>query len=315
MLWSLIFTLAAHAATPEQTKRVLEAQPECANFVRVVGEKLMLGFGAYWPVMGAPARSAIPSTLKVVDLGDESLLTARALDAGVDALEADGQLFVLTYEGLEERDLLTLELRRLHSTHGEARALGYKDHAMAMVRVGQTIVIAHGRLGLSVFDLNARAVTMRIPLLRAQLPHESMATSLALAGGKLFVLMDNFTLPTPNMPAPFRGLVVINPATMAVEKELAGIDPGATDLFADGQFLVISYLGQPLWKYRLSTLNGNRLPRPAGIISDFGQPGHPTGKLHMDETYLHGCFMQLPETAGKPVRLVPRSLARRDLNL
>jgi uncharacterized protein YicC (UPF0701 family) len=112
MLWSLIFTLAAHAATPEQTKRVLEAQPECANFVRVVGEKLMLGFGAYWPVMGAPARSAIPSTLKVVDLGDESLLTTRALDAGVDALEADGQLFVLTYEGLEERDLLTLELRR-----------------------------------------------------------------------------------------------------------------------------------------------------------------------------------------------------------
>jgi hypothetical protein len=308
-----LVSFSIRAATPELIKATLEAQPSCANFVRLAEDKLVLGFGHYWP-LGASERLHVPSPLRVIPLGSTSVLETQTLDSGIDALQWDDRLFVLTFEGLEERMASSLELLQVHPTQTEDRVLRYREHPTAMIRSGNHILISHGRLGVSVFDLETRSLVKRIPLLQSQMG-ESQAVGLTLAHGKLFVLMDSFTLPTPNNPPAFRGLIVLDPATLKVERELAGIDPGASEVIAVNDGLLISFLGMPLWKFRTQDLQGTKLPRPRAITFSFGLPGHPTGRLLVDDTYIHGCFMKLPDAPGGRVRNITRSLSRADLKL
>lgn len=310
----LLISFSLQAASPELIKTTLEAQPACANFVRLADEKLVLGFGPYWP-LGRNERFNVPSPLRVIPLGSTSMMETQTLDSGIDALQIGDRLFVLTFDALEERMADSLDLVQAHPTHNlDQQELKYRQHPTAMIRSGNQILISHGRLGVTVFDLATRSITKRVALLQSQMA-ESEAVGLTLAQGKIFVLMDSFTLPSPGNPPVFQGLIVIDPATMTVEKELAGMDPGASEVVAMNDGLLISYLGMPLWKFRYQDLNGTKLPRPRAVVFSFGMAGHPTGRLLVDDTYIHGCFMKMPDAPGGRVVNIPRSLLRTDLKL
>lgn len=306
-----------HAATPEQVKAAFTAQSRCGSFSRLIGDKLLMGFGYYWQ-LGADQRTPMPSPLVLVDVTDASRsVTVRTQDASVDAILADGSLFVLTFNALEERDPESLKLIATHATHDLGRELLFKEHATRMAQVGSKLFISHGRLGVTVFDLTSRTITQRIPLAQAQAPQESMATGIVADGNQLYVSMDNFTLNNPDEKPAFRGLIAIDAQTGRVTRELEGLDPGTDGLWSDGTMLFVSYYGFPLWKYRLSDLRGNKLPRPAGVITNFGVKGHPFGIGFMDEKYFHTCFAQFPENPGEnnQVLRLPLSLERAPLKL
>ncbi len=312
-----ILPLSGLAANPETVKAALAAETACANFVAVEDEKLILGFGAYWRFSQGPYHVPVPSPLVVMDLtGRSERKVVQTGAASMDALVWDGKLFVLTYEGLEERALPSLELIALHATHGENRPLLFKEHARGMAIHGERLYFAHGKLGMTVFDLPTRRFVARVPLLQRQLPLISVATDVLVREGAVWVLMDTHSMTRPDQRPAFSGLVVVDAATLEVRRELAGIDPGADALASDGEKLMVSYMGYPVWHFRWAELGGNRLPRHR-YTTNFGRPGHPTGRPYVDSTYYHSCFWTAPaspQDTSRPTR-VPVSLERATLDI
>lgn len=304
--------LASWAFTPDQIKETFMSQKSCSNYVRMADNKMVLGFGAYleW---GTFERVATPSPLTVIDMESHESKRVQTNDSSIDALAHNGQLILLTYEGIELRNLETLELIKVIPTHSENRTLSYKEHPTQMVKAGDKILIAHGRMGITVFDLNSMTVTNTIRLQEGQAPKESMATGIASWKNKIVVVMDSFTLTTPEDQVPaFRGLIVLNAETLAIESELNGMDPGTDSLMVHGDDLLVSFMGMPVWKYDLKKVNGKKLPRPVSVVTKFGLAGHPLRHGLLDEKYLHTCFAKHPETPQDEmvVRKIPVSIER-----
>lgn len=310
-----LFSIQLQAVTPEQVKAALQTQTNCSSFVKVTGNKMLLGFGHYWS-LGEDARSPMPNPLVMLDI-EEPSRTVKIVtgDSSIDALMWNDRIFVLTFTAIEERSAETLELLASYSTHDLNRNLVFKEHATRMTLVGEKIFISHGRLGVTVFDLATRSIIQRIPLLQSQLPLESMATGIVYAANEVFVILDNYTLTVPNQEPAFRGFVVLDPETGAVRRELRGLDPGTDSVVTDGTNLLVSYYGMPLWKYTLKSMRGNKLRKPAGIYFNFGEKGHPTGAPYLDEKYLHTCYMKHPEQPPGQSTRVLRSLERAPLKI
>lgn len=316
---SAFVAVAAYASPDsEAIKSILEAQPACQNFVRYDDINLYLGFGWYRKAFEEP-RYPIPGQLRVAPLDGSAPFELATNDAAIDVV-TDGQTaYVLTYSSIEEWDLGKRQRVAEYSTYAINGPLAYQEHARAMARYKDKLIIAHGRLGVSIFNIKTKRLVNQFRLLQKQLPWESMATAVTVQGNIAYVVMDNFSLTQPGDGVQiFRGLIKINMDGETVMSELAGMDPGADGVVSDGKKLIVSFGGIPIWKYSIDSLAGTGLPEPEKRVWRYPAKGNPVGAPAMDSKYYYTCFDKAPDKPGENggrYRKVPLALDRRVLIL
>lgn len=317
---SLLFMtgLASAAPDPETIKKTLEAQPTCGNFVRYDEQNLFLGFGPYKKGIEEP-RSPIPAKLRIVPFSGAQGFDIATNDAAIDIVTDGAKAFVLTYSSIEEWDLPSRQRTAEFNTYVTNRTLRYKEHARSMARYKNKLIIAHGRLGVSFFDLGTKRVSNQFSLVKWQLPLESMATGVTIQGKLAYISMDNFSLVDPRQgKPPFRGIIIVDMESEKVVAELDGMDPGATSINADGASAIVSFGGIPIWVFAIDALKGQKIPAPEQRVWKFPLAGNPIGAATLDEKYYYTCFSKAPAHPGENggwYRKVPLALDRRVLML
>lgn len=310
---SLLSPSAQAAPAPEAIKATLEAQPACSNFVRFDEQNVYLGFGAYRKAFEEP-RQPIPARFRVAPLNGEAPFELSTKDAAIDLATDGNTAFVLTYSSIEEWDLAKRERVAAYPTYAINGTLAYMEHAQAMARSGDKLIIAHGRLGVSIFNIKTKRLVNQFRLVRSQLPLESMATGVTVQGNTAYVVMDNFHLTQPGDGVKiFRGIITVNMDSEKVIAELGGMDPGADSIVSDARKVIVSFGGMPIWKYGIETLRGSAIPEPEERVWRFPLKGHPTGAPAIDDKYYYSCFSAPAE--GGHYRNKPLALDRRVLML
>jgi hypothetical protein len=275
-------------------KSVLATETSCSNFVRFDDNNVYLGFGAYRNDFAYP-RTKIPSPFTVTPIGAPAdSFQLQSEDSAIDVTTNGPTLWLLTYSGLEEWNTEHKSLLNRYETYKTEQAPRYKEHPQAFARYQNKVIIAHGRLGVSFFDLDKKQVTHQMKLVQSQLPLESMATGVTVLGKFAYVLMDNFSIAAPGQPQGFRGLIVIDMDSEAVVAQMGGMDPGADAITGFNDRLIVSFMGQPLWSYQVSH-GGNKITF-TGAIKDFGSAGIPLGRASMDAKYYYTCLRQQDRT-------------------
>ena len=314
---TLATTTAFAKPDSELIRRTLETEKTCSNYVRYDDDHLYLGFGAYKRGFEEP-RQPIPASYRMIPLGqNDKALEFQTADAALDSIRWEGDtLYILTYSGIEEWSLASRARKAIHQTYFFSGAMAYKQHAMGFARYGDKAIIAHGRLGVSIFNMKTKRIVNQFRLLQRQLPLESMAMGVTVEGKFAYVVMDNFTLVQRGQPPPFRGIVVIDLEREVVVSEMVGLDPGADAVVSDSNKLIVSYIGDPLWKFSLNALRGGSLPAFEKSVRQFPIDGHPVGSASMDAKYYYTCFSRPPlQGEGRFYVRVPMALDRRALGL
>ena len=306
----LCLSSTSFAASPSEIKAAVESLPACQKYIRFDDRYVYTGFGS----SSNPGYE--DSILLVYDHQSRARHQLAIKDSSIDAARVDDSLFVLTPRSLEEWDLKTFRRTEIHRTYKQGFEFDYKQSATGMVAYKKYLFISHGRLGLSVFDTESRALIFHTRLAAKQAGKESMATAIVASGERAYIAMDNFTLSPPNEKSALRGIIVFNMETFKVEAELDGMDPGADALATDGQRLIVSFSGQPIWKYDLNALRSGleKMPNPLGRIWKYPNHGHPTGSAAMDEENYYTCYYT-PAHDGKAATLGPKVWKRKDLKL
>jgi hypothetical protein len=290
----------------EMIKTTLEQQTGCENFVRYDDAHLFLGFGAY-------RQKPTPGKVHVASLGSADGFDLETHDSAID-LVSDGQnAYILTNSALEKWDLTNKSRVAEYSTYTHSSSMAYEENPQGMARYQDQLIIAHGRLGVSFFDLKTERITNQFRLVQNQLPLESMATGVTVQGDYAYVVMDNFSLVPDGHKQAFRGIIVIDMRNDSVVAQMDGMDPGADAITSYGTTLVTSFTGMPLWKYALDGVGG--MPKLAKQISLFPIDGHPTGRAAMDDVYYYTCFSKAPEGQGGFYHRAPVALSRKQLQL
>lgn len=286
--------LAQASPRSEQIKSAVEYLSACGNFIRFDDEYVYTGFGSYWTGT-APSRQPKPSLLRFVPVDRVSEYQVATSDAVVDVVKAGSSTYVLTYSGIEEWDLKQFKRLATYRTTNVDRALGDEEHAKAFALFENKLIIAHGRLGISIFDLTTKKVTKSFAVAVAQQPLESVVNGITVSGRYAFAVLDSYTLVSNHDKPAFRGLVVIDLETEKIVSELDGMDPAADSVVSDNQSLIVSFYGQPLLKYSLPALDiASELPAPRARISKFPIEGRQFGKAAMDDKYYYTCFARVP---------------------
>lgn len=315
-LWTSL--LAQGAPNSELVRATLEAQPNCGIVVRYDEKNLYQGFGSYRLGLEEP-RHPIPAKLRVAPLNGEASFELPTKDAAIDIITDGETAYILTFSSIEEWDLRSRERRAEYSTYAINGPLAYKEHSEGFARAGDTLIIAHGRLGVSFFNIKTKRLTNQYRLLRSQLPLESMATGVSVQGDLAFVVMDNFHVTKPGDGVKiFRGILIINMKTQQVVRELGGMDPGADAILTDSHKVIVSFGGIPIWKYGMSSLKTQTPLEPEYRLWKFPLKGHPTGTPAMDEKYYYTCYLKAPSYPGENggyYRNIPMVLDRRTLFL
>ncbi len=315
---SILFLSIFAQAKPdsEMLKKALESQATCKNFVDYDDDNIYLGFGEYRNSFDE-VRLPIPSKLNVVSILNPQMTHSLAtLDAALQTLSIDNSLWVLTYSGLEEWDKTTWQRIATYPTQNIVSSLQIEQHARSFARYKDKIVIAHGRLGLTIFDLNQKSVISHIRLIQNNPNGESTATGIVIQGRYAIVVMDNFTVVKPPEAPAFRGFVIVDLETQTVASELDGMDPSASALVSDGKNLLVSFDGMPIWKYSIVKLFSNKLPSADKHIWKFPVDGHPIGKPSLDEKYYFTCYSKMPGPGEGPYfKKVPMAIERLPLGL
>jgi len=314
-----LFSLSAEAApNSELIKATLEAQPSCSNFVRYDDQNLYLGFGWYRNALEEP-RMPIPAKMRVAPFDGTAPFELATKDAAIDVVTDGTTAYVLTYSSIEEWDLIRRERVAAYPTYAINGPLAYKQHAQGMARYKDKLIIAHGRLGVSIFNIKTKRLVNQFRLVQWQLPLESMAMGATVQGNLAYVVMDNFHVTRPGDGVKiFRGIIVVNLDSESVQSELGGMDPGADSIVSDSKKVIVSFGGIPIWKYGIGTLRGSSIPEPEIRIWRFPVNGHPTGAPVMDDKYYYSCFSKAPAFPGDNggyYRRMPLALDRRVLML
>jgi hypothetical protein len=291
------------APNSAKIKAALEAQKSCNSFVRYDDANVYLGFARYKDSLEEP-RSPIPAQVRVAPIDGQPAFTIATNDGAIDMLTVGNKAYVLTYTSIEEWSLSERSRLAEYPTTTAAAPLEYKQHASAFALYNNKLIIAHGRLGLSVFDLATKKITNQIHLASSQSPLESQATGITIQGNRAYIAMDSFTLSEDpaQQSKVFKGLVVFDLDQEKVVSEMTGLDPGATDVISDGSRLIVSYGGDPVWKYNLEDFK-------------FPVQGHPTGSPAMDDTFIYTCFSTLPPSGSGLMLRVPMALDRKAMKL
>ena len=166
----LMFVATVWAAPdPALVKSVLEKQPACQNFIRFDGNNIYLGF-----------RSADAGRLRVVPLNGSASIDLSLPEAPVDMALLGSHAFVLTPNSLLEVDLTTNQIVGTHATYQTSRSFLAKQQATGLALYKNTLIIAHGRLGVSFFDIASGQITRQYRLATSQGALESTATGVTV---------------------------------------------------------------------------------------------------------------------------------------
>lgn len=311
--------LTAQAApNSAKIKAALEAQKSCNSFVRYDDTNVYLGFARYKNGLEEP-RSPIPAQVRIAPLDGSTAFSIATNDGAIDMVTVGDKAYVLTYTSIEEWSLRDHTRLAEYPTTTMTPPLEYKQHASAFALYNGKLVIAHGRLGVTIFDLASKKVTKQIHLVDRQAPIESQATGLTVQGNRAYVVMDSFSLfEDPSQQAKvFKGIVVIDLDREVEVAEMPGLDPGATSAMSDANRLIVSYGGHPVWKYNLEDVRSARsqLPNPALRVFKFPIPGHPTGVPAMDDTFIYTCYSTPPPSGSGFMVRVPVALDRKAMKL
>lgn len=308
---SLVFA----AANSEALKKAVEGLQTCGNFIRFDDKNVYTGFGPYWTSHAEP-REALPGKIWVSAIDGSKLVELKTLDSAVDLMTFGKMAYVLTYSGIEVWDVNSRERMKIYPTYNTSAPFMDRQHPEAFALYGNKIIIAHGRFGVSFFDINTGRITNQYMLATKQEALESMATGVAVSGKYAYVVMDSYTLVDKNETPAFRGLVVIDMETEQVVSELGGIDPGADSVAADATNVIVSFMGQPLWKYSAQSLHANTLPSPLKRVWKFPFEGRAVGAAAMDDQYYYTCFSKMPGPGeGSFFKKIPLALDRKAMKL
>ncbi len=306
---------AQAAPNSEVIKKTLESLPTCGNFVRFDETNVYTGFGPYWTSAAKP-RVPAPAKIWIAALDGSARTELATLDSAKDLFTDGDTAYVLTYSGIEEWSLKQKARTALYATYNQSSPLGDEQHAQAFARYKDKVVIAHGRLGVSFFDLKSKSVTNQIRLATRQGSLESMAQGVSISGKYAYVVLDSYTLVGDRDKPAFRGIAVIDMDTETVVSEMDGMDPGADSIVADGNRVIVSFYGQPLWKYSTQSLLTGTLPQPMKRVWKFPVDGRGVGAAAVDDKYYYTCFSRLPLPGeGSYYKKVPMVLDRRVLML
>lgn len=292
IVFNLPTSMAFAAPNSEAMKQAVEQLSGCGNFLRADNQFVYTGFGPYWT--GSQSnRKPQPSVLRFMDYSTFKESQVMTDDAAIDLATHQNKTYVLTYNGLEEWTIATRQRQGIYQTNQTDNRYDDEQHAQAMALYQNKLVIAHGRLGVSIFDLNLKRVTKTIPLI-SQGSLESMAKGVAVSGQYAFVVLDSYTLVSAHQKVPFRGIVVIDMQTESVVKEIGDLPPGLDSIAADQNSLVLSFYGMPLWRYPITSVLSAKNAQPAARVFKFPLEGSPKDKAMMDDKYYYTCFSKMP---------------------
>ena len=292
IVFELPTSVAIASPNSEAMKQAVEQLSGCGNFLRADNQYVYTGFGPYWT--GSQSnRKPRPSVLRFMDYSNFKESHVMTDDAAIDLVTHQNKTYVLTYNGLEEWNMTTRQRQGTYQTNQTDNRYDDEQHPQAMALYQNNLVIAHGRLGVSIFDLNLKRPTKTIPLI-SQGSLESMAKGIAVSGQYAFVVLDSYTLVNANQKVPFRGIVVIDMQTESVIKEIGNLPPGLESITADQNSLVLSFYGMPLWRYSITSVLSSKNVQPAARIFKFPLEGSPKNKAMMDDKYYFTCFSKIP---------------------
>jgi hypothetical protein len=316
-----LLTLAVQSqvqASPrsEKIKEAVESLSACGNFIRYDSENVYTGFGPYWTSSVKP-REPKPSLMRFVPIDRITEYQVETLDSVVDVVKIGLATFVLTYAGIEEWNLSQFKRLGTYGTNSLSRRYQDEEHPRAFAQYKNKLVIAHGRLGVSFFDLTTKKVTRAFPVVLSHRPLESVVNGITVSGRYAFAALDSYSLVGAHDKPAFRGIVVIDLETESVVSELDGMDPAADSITSDANVAIVSFYGQPLWKYSVAGLSkASTLPAPLKRFWKFPIDGHQTGKASMDDKYYYTCFSRMPKPGeGSNFINVPMAFDRRVLML
>lgn len=297
LVFSLVATTQmASAQDSEIIRAKLESQNNCGNFVDFDTTNLYMGFGGYRTSYDEP-RQPVPGYLRILSLANDSEVVLDTADSPLGIVQYGDSSFVLTYTTVEKWN--TSEPKKISTaeTYALGRTKAYMEHAQGWARYQDKMIIAHGRLGVSIYDLAKNRLVNQFRLLREQMPLESMATGVTVQGRYAHVVMDNFSLVRPPAAAPFRGIITIDMESEKVVSQVPGLDPGATSIWSVGTGLLVSYGGSAFWKY--DVVNGKPGVDPVSLHRRFPYKGHPSGRGSLDPKYFYTCYLMAPEYPGE----------------
>ncbi|MBL7542436.1 MAG: hypothetical protein JNL11_01400 [Bdellovibrionaceae bacterium] len=298
--FSILFTfgtlLTSAQPDSERIKSAVEKLSSCGNFIRADQNYVYTGFGAYH-TGSTSDRKAQPAEVRMIDIQTQHEYQVATLDSVVDILTHNDSTYVLTFSALEEWDMHTRQRKAVYSTLSLDQRLGDEQHARGMALYKNKLVIAHGRLGISFFDLSTKKASPPLELI-SQGPLESMAQDVTVSGNYAFVALDNYSVTGLHQKQAFRGLAVVDIENERIVKLVDDLPPGLDSISSDHQSLIASFYGNPIWKFSIhSILTSNKTPTPTKRVFKFPKAGHPNGKAFMDDKYYYSCFWELP-TSG-----------------
>jgi hypothetical protein len=306
---------AQAAPQSEKVKERVQSLSACGNFIRFDNENVYTGFGPYRTGPETP-RMPKASILKYSSIDQNSEDQVSTLDSVVDVLKVKGSTYILTYSGIEEWDLSKKQRMASYTTSEINGPFDDEEHPRAFALYKDQLVIAHGRLGLTIFDLNTKKIIRTLKVAEEQKPLESVVNGVSVSGKYAFAVLDNYSLVGPKEKPAFRGVAIIDLELGTIISELDGLPPGADSLVTDESSAIVSFYGVPLWKFSLKSLMAQKLPKPMRRVWKFPLEGHPTGKPSMDDKYYYTCFLKAPGPGeGAYFKKVPTVLDRRTLML
>tara|TARA_B110001454_G_scaffold219191_1_gene251105 strand:- start:22654 stop:23622 length:969 start_codon:yes stop_codon:yes gene_type:complete len=292
IVFALCTSFAFAAPNSEALKQAVEHISGCGNFLRADNQYVYTGFGSYYT--GSQInRKPQASVLRFIDIATLKESQVMTDDAAIDLVTHQNKTYVLTYSGLEEWNIANRQRQGIYQTNTSDNRYADEEHAQAMALYQNKLIVAHGRLGVSIFDLNLKRVTKTVPLI-SQGNLESMAKGVAVVGQYAFVVLDSYTLVSAHQKVPFRGIVVIDMQTETVVREIGDLPPGLDSITADQDSLVLSFYGMPLWRYTVSSVLSAKKAQPIARVFKFPLEGSPKDKAMMDDKYYYTCFSKMP---------------------
>lgn len=302
--------------SPDKVKMAVNKLSACGNFIDFDDQYVYSGFGSYWTSPEWP-RLPSPGTLKFLSLENMQESQIQTLDSVVAIAKGDQSHFILTYSAIEEWDLKLRKPLAVISTKVSADMDADEEHPKSWARYHNTLVIAHGRRGVSFFDMNTRQFTRTVSVAKNAPGFESVVNDISIFGHYAFAVLDSYTLVGSNEKPAFRGIVILDIENGKVVSSLDGLEPGADNIVSDGQHSVVSFFGIPLLKYSNSKLfNSLKMPSPLRRVWKFPLEGQPSGRAAMDSQNYYTCFSKVPGPGqGSHMIRIPVALERAQLGL
>lgn len=279
---------------PEQVRSAVEALSTCGELLRWDLNYVYTSSHSEKPFLNGSRTKGL-SSLLIKSIDNHKEFRIEALDRIIDVVPTGNILFLLTPSAIEEWEVVTLQRIAVHPLRSFASSLRIEEEPQAFALYGNKLVIAHGLLGVSFFDLRRKIISRVLPVVQRQKPLASVVNGIAVSGNHAFAVIDSHTLVNPGQRGAFKGIVVIDLQSEKVISELDGMDPGAESVVADSNVAIVSFYGQPLWKYSISALQtAQTLPSPLKRFWRFPNPGRQIGKASLDQKYYYTCFDRMP---------------------